>query len=68
MIPPEGNIIVGVPTKIEMPGSEKEVDADGVASDEVRLHLLQSGPNEVRDFKVKRCEHQEDRIFRGPAC
>jgi peptide/nickel transport system substrate-binding protein len=53
-IPPEGNIIIGVPTKLERPGGEKEVDADGVSSDEVRLHLLQSGPNEVRDFKVKR--------------
>ena len=48
-----------------MPGSGKEVDADGVASDEVRLHLLQGGPNEVRDFKVKRAQHQEDRVLRG---
>jgi peptide/nickel transport system substrate-binding protein len=53
-IPPEGNIIVGVPTKIEVPGSEKEVGPDGVASDEVRLHLLEGGPKEVRDYKVKR--------------
>jgi peptide/nickel transport system substrate-binding protein len=53
-IPPEGNIIVGVPTKIELPGSEKEVGPDGVASDEVRLHLLEGGPKEVRDYKVKR--------------
>jgi peptide/nickel transport system substrate-binding protein len=62
-IPPEGNIIVGVPTKIELPGSDREVDADGVASDEVRLHLLQSGPNEVRDFKVKRANIKQVEYF-----
>jgi peptide/nickel transport system substrate-binding protein len=67
-IPPEGNIIVGVPTKIELPGSEKVVGPDGVASDEIRLHLLQVGPKEVRDYKVKRAnikkiEYFEDRLL-----
>jgi peptide/nickel transport system substrate-binding protein len=53
-IPEEGNIIVGVPTKLELPGSKKDVAPDGVTSDEIRLHLIHGGPNEVRDFKVKR--------------
>ena len=54
VIPPEGNIIVGRKAKIEMPGGDRQVGPDGVASDEVRLHLLQGAANEVRDFKVKR--------------
>ena len=52
-----------MPTKIELPGSEKEVGPDGVASDEVRLHLLQGGPNEVRDFKVKRSNIKKIEYF-----
>jgi peptide/nickel transport system substrate-binding protein len=62
-IPPEGNIIVGVPTKIELPGSEKEVGPDGVASDEVRLHLLQGGPKEIRDYKIKRSNIKKVEYF-----
>ena len=53
-IPFEGNIIPGVKTKLEMPGAEKRVDADGLEEDEVKLHLLQGGAKEVVDFKVKR--------------
>ncbi len=63
VIPPEGNIIVGVPTKIDLPGSEKEVGPDGVASDEVKLHLLQGGPKEVRDYKVKRANIKKIEYF-----
>ncbi len=63
VIPPEGNIIVGVPTKIELPGSEKEVGPDGVTSDEVRLHLLQGGAKEVRDYKVKRSSIKKIEYF-----
>jgi len=62
-IPEEGNIIVGVPTKLELPGARKDVDADGVAGDEVRLHLLQGGPNEARDFKVKRSNMKKIEYF-----
>jgi len=54
VIPEEGNIIVGVPTKIGTDKSEKDADKDGVSIDEVKLHLLKGGPNEVLDFKVKR--------------
>ncbi|HEX3450586.1 MAG TPA: ABC transporter substrate-binding protein [Isosphaeraceae bacterium] len=60
-IPPEGNIIVGVPTKLELPGAQ--TDADGVTSEEVRLHLFQAGPNEVRDFKVKRTNIKKIEYF-----
>jgi peptide/nickel transport system substrate-binding protein len=63
VIPPEGNIIPGKETKLESPDSDKRVDADGVALDEVRLHLLQSGPNEVRDFKVKRSNMKKIEYF-----
>ena len=61
VIPPEGNIIVGVPTRLELPGPK--VDADGVTSEEVRLHLFQPGPNEVRDFKVKRSNIKKIEYF-----
>ncbi len=69
VIPPEGNIIVGVPTKIDTPDSENAVDAEGVAKDEVKVHLLQAAPNEVRDFKIKRSsikkiEYFEDFLLR----
>ena len=63
VIPPEGNIIVGVPTKLELPDSEKEVGPDGVARDEVKLHLLQVGPKEVRDYKVKRSNIKKIEYF-----
>jgi peptide/nickel transport system substrate-binding protein len=63
VIPPEGNVIPGVPTNLEVPGAEKKVDADGVAYDEVRLHLLQSLPSEVRDFKVKRSNIKKIEYF-----
>ena len=53
-IPFEGNIIPGVKTKLEMPGEEKHVDADGLEEDEIKLHLLQGGAKEVVDFKLKR--------------
>ena len=43
-IPPEGNVFADKHSRVELPGSEKEVGPDGVASDEVRLHLLQVGP------------------------
>ena len=62
VIPPEGNIIVGVPTKLELPGAQS-ADADGVTTDEVRLHLSQAGPNEVRDFKVKRSNVKKIEYF-----
>ena len=62
-IPPEGNIFVDRPTKIEVPGNEKEVGPDGVATDEVRLHLLQGAANEVRDFKVKRSNIKKIEYF-----
>jgi peptide/nickel transport system substrate-binding protein len=62
-IPEEGNIIPGVPSKLELPGREKDVDQFGVASDEVKLHLLQGGPNEVRDFKVKRSNMKKIEYF-----
>jgi len=66
-IPPEGNIIVGVPTKIDVPG-EKKVDAQGLEEDEVKLHLLQGSPKDVLDFKVKRTsikkiEYFEDKLL-----
>ena len=69
VIPPEGNIIVGVPAKIELPGGERTVGPDGVASDEVRLHFMRGGPNEIRDFKVKRSniktiEYFEDMLLK----
>jgi peptide/nickel transport system substrate-binding protein len=63
VIPPEGNIIIGVPTKLEIPGGEKAVDAEGLTSDEVRLHLLQGVPNEMRDFKVKRSNIKKIEYF-----
>jgi peptide/nickel transport system substrate-binding protein len=47
--PEEQNFVVGV-----LPGAPKDVDPEGVAADEVKLHLLQASPNEVRDFKIKR--------------
>ena len=62
-IPPEGNIIPGVPTKLEMPNKPKEVDPDGLTDDEVRLHLLQGGANEVLDFKVKRASIKKIEYF-----
>jgi len=62
-IPAEGNIIVGVPTKIEKPKSEQDTDKDGVSIDEVKLHLLKGGPNEVLDFKVKRVNIKKIEYF-----
>jgi peptide/nickel transport system substrate-binding protein len=68
-IPPEGNIIVGVPTKIDVPNEkEKKVDAQGLEEDEVKLHLLQGSPKDVLDFKVKRTsikkiEYFEDKLL-----
>jgi peptide/nickel transport system substrate-binding protein len=62
-IPPEGNIFVDRKAKIEMPGSDKQIGPDGVASDEVRLHLLQVIGNEVRDFKVKRSSIKKVEYF-----
>jgi len=62
VIPPEGNIIVGVPTKLELPGAQI-FDADGVTNEEVRLHLLQAAPNELRDFKVKRSNLKKIEYF-----
>jgi peptide/nickel transport system substrate-binding protein len=62
-IPLEGNIIVGVPTKLAMPGAAKEVDADGLTEDEVKLHLLQGGVKEVVDFKVKRASIKKIEYF-----
>ena len=58
-IPVEGNVFVDRPAKIEMPGGDRQVGPDGVAADEVRVHLLQGAANEIRDFKVKRREYQE---------
>ena len=62
-ISPEGNIFVDRKAKIEMPGSDRQVGPDGVASDEVRLHLLQGAANEVRDFKVKRLSIKKVEYF-----
>ncbi len=45
---------MGVPTKLELPGAQKEVGPDEVASDEVKIHLLEGGPREIRDYKFKR--------------
>ena len=63
VIPPEGNIFVDRPAKIEMPGSDRQVGPDGVTSDELRLHLLQGAANEVRDFKVKRTNIKKIEYF-----
>jgi peptide/nickel transport system substrate-binding protein len=63
LIPEEGNVIVGVPTKIVMPGDEKDPDKDGILIDEVKLHLMEGGPNEVRDFKVKRANIKKIEYF-----
>jgi peptide/nickel transport system substrate-binding protein len=54
VIPEEGNIIVGVPTKLEASKNDGDADRDADSTDDVRLHLLRGGPNEVLDFKVKR--------------
>jgi peptide/nickel transport system substrate-binding protein len=62
-IPFEGNIIPGVKTKLEVPGEEKHVDADGLEEDEVKLHLLQGGAKEVVDFKVKRASIKKIEYF-----
>ena len=62
-IPAEGNIIPGVKTKLEMPGDEKHVDADGLEEDEVKLHLLQGGAKEVVDFKVRRASIKKVEYF-----
>jgi peptide/nickel transport system substrate-binding protein len=63
VIPPEGNVLLDRPVKLEMPGGDREVGPDGVASDEVRLHLLQGAANEVRDFKVKRANIKKIEYF-----
>ena len=62
-IPLEGNIIPGVPTKLDMPNAPKEVDADGLTEDEVKLHLLQGGAKEIVDFKVKRTSIKKIEYF-----
>jgi peptide/nickel transport system substrate-binding protein len=62
-IPFEGNIIPGVKTKLEMPGEERRVDADGLEEDDVKLHLLQGGAKEVVDFKVKRASIKKIEYF-----
>ena len=43
--------------------TEKDPDPNGVADDEVKLHLLQGGANEVRDFKVKRASIKKIEYF-----
>ena len=50
-------------TKLEMPNAPKEVDADGLEEDEVKLHLLQGGAKEVVDFKVKRTSIKKVEYF-----
>ncbi len=62
-IPPEGNIIPGVPTKLDMPRKANEVDENGMAEDDVKLHLLQGGAKEVVDFKVKRASIKKIEYF-----
>jgi peptide/nickel transport system substrate-binding protein len=62
-IPFQGNIIPGVPTKLDMPKKEHEVDENGLAEDDVKLHLLQGGPKEVVDFKVKRASIKKIEYF-----
>ncbi len=60
----EGNIIVGQPTKIEMPKIGKDPNPNAIAEDEVKLHLLQGAVREIAaTFKVEADEHQENRIF-----
>jgi peptide/nickel transport system substrate-binding protein len=61
--PDEKYIKVGDGQKSEPPGGEPDVGPDGIAIDEVRLHLLSGGPNEVRDFKVKRANMKKIEYF-----
>ena len=46
-----------------MPGDDRDPDKDGIVIDEVKLHLLEGGPNEVRDFKVKRANIKKIEYF-----
>jgi ABC-type transport system substrate-binding protein len=62
-IPEEGNIIVGVPTKIEAPKIGKDPDPNAIAEDEVKLHLLGGSAQEVLDFKVKRTNIKKIEYF-----
>jgi peptide/nickel transport system substrate-binding protein len=62
-IPEEGNIIVGVPTKIDAPRIGKDPNPNAIAEDEVKLHLLQGGVREIVDFKVKRTSIKKVEYF-----
>ena len=46
-----------------MPNAKKEVDAEGLEEDEIKLHLLQGGAKEVVDFKVKRASIKKVEYF-----
>ncbi len=63
LIPEEGNIIPGKPTKIDIPSNDRDPDKDGVLIGEVKLHLLSGVPNEVRDFKTKRASIKKIEYF-----
>ena len=63
LIPLEGNIIIGEPVKLKMPNAKKEVDAEGLEEDEIKLHLQQGGAKEVVDFKVRRASIKKVEYF-----
>ncbi len=59
----EGNIIVGVPTRIEAPKIGRDANANAIAEDEVKLHLLQGTVKEIADFKTKRTSIKKIEYF-----
>jgi peptide/nickel transport system substrate-binding protein len=63
VIPEEGNIILGQPTDLKMPKRGKDEDKSAIPDDELRLHLLRGGANEVIDFKVKRASVKKIEYF-----
>ena len=63
----EGNIIPGVKTKLEMPGQEKEVDAERSAGRRGQAASAARRRQGSCRLQGEADEHQEDRVFRGHA-
>jgi peptide/nickel transport system substrate-binding protein len=62
-IDPEGNIIPGKKTELDMPKDRKEADPNALEEDDVKLHLLQGAVREIVDFKVKRASIKKVEYF-----
>ena len=62
-IPPKGTSSSACRPRSSMPNAPRKSTPNGVASDEVKLHLLQGGAKEIVDFKVKRTSIKKIEYF-----